>query len=281
MSDEYRRSDGAGSKYFHTHVDDDVAKEVIPGSQIVDNQGDEILGKASDAAVDTDAAASISARLRGLVKLVIAQITVKLGAGTAEIGNVKNSGTFAVQESGFSKGSGNVDSGTVRVITAADGPLNTAIGTTSEAAITTDTTGSISGKLRGMIKLFVDKITVKLDTGTNIIGAVKDAGPNSRGTDTYTTSADMSTAAAIAPAPTAGQYSVLKEIDISAGVAMEFSLQEETSATVRRSYLLPANGTLHIVFRDEIKLATTDKRWFGKASVAGSVRIGTVVKSEA
>jgi hypothetical protein len=120
-----------------------------------------------------------------------------------------------------------------------------------------------------------------LVTGTATIGAVKDAGPNTRGTSTYTTSADMSTAAAIGPAPTAGQYSVLKEIDISAAVALEFSIQEESSATVFRSFFLPANGTLHIVFRDELKLAVADKRWFGKASIAGNVRIGTVTKSEA
>jgi hypothetical protein len=120
-----------------------------------------------------------------------------------------------------------------------------------------------------------------LVTGTATIGAVKDAGPNTRGASAYTTSSDMSTAAAIGPAPTAGQYSVLKEIDISAAVALEFSIQEETSATVFRSFFLPANGTLHIVFRDELKLAVADKRWFGKASIAGNVRIGTVTKSEA
>jgi hypothetical protein len=120
-----------------------------------------------------------------------------------------------------------------------------------------------------------------LIAGTAVVGAVKDDGPNTRGTSTYATSADMSTAAAIGPAPTAGQKSVLKEIDISALVAMEFSLQEETSATVFRSFFIPASGTLHLVFRDELKLATADKRWFGKASIAGNVRIGTITKSEA
>lgn len=46
------------------------------------------------------------------------------------------------------------------------------IGALADAAVVTDASGSISAKLRGMIKLLVDKITVKLDTGTNLIGKV-------------------------------------------------------------------------------------------------------------
>jgi hypothetical protein len=56
----------------------------------------------------------------------------------------------------LTKNTGNVDSKTLRVITAADGPLNTNLGTTADAAISTDTTGSISGKIRGLVKIFAD-----------------------------------------------------------------------------------------------------------------------------
>jgi|GEM_PF-3306957 len=47
-----------------------------------------VLGAVADAAVSTDAAGTISAKLRGIVKLLVAQITVKLAAGVALIGKV-------------------------------------------------------------------------------------------------------------------------------------------------------------------------------------------------
>lgn len=108
----------------------------------------------------------------------------------------------------------------------------------------------------------------------------KDDGPSVAGTSTYTTSADMTTAAAISPAPTAGQKLKLLEIDISSDTAMLFSLQEETSAAVFRAYRIPANGTVPRTYRFPPKLATADKKWFGKASVAGNVYITTTVTSE-
>ena len=111
--------------------------------------------------------------------------------------------------------------------------------------------------------------------------AVTDAGPAVAGTETYTTSADMTTAAAIGPAPTATQKSKLLQVVVSSAVAMEFSLQEETSATVRYSFFLPANGGVVILLRYPAKLTTADKRWFGKASIAGNVRITTTTVSEA
>jgi len=46
------------------------------------------LGAVADAAVSTDAAGTVSAKLRGIVKLLVAQITVKLAAGVALIGKV-------------------------------------------------------------------------------------------------------------------------------------------------------------------------------------------------
>lgn len=58
--------------------------------------------------------------------------------------------------------------GNVDIITLPADPF----GTNADVAVVTDASGSISSKLRGIIKLLVDKITVKLDTGTNIIGKV-------------------------------------------------------------------------------------------------------------
>jgi hypothetical protein len=57
---------------------------------------------------------------------------------------------------GLSLGDGAKDSTTLRVITASDGPLNANLGATTDAAITSDATGTISGKLRGLVKIFAD-----------------------------------------------------------------------------------------------------------------------------
>jgi hypothetical protein len=56
-------------------------------------------------------------------------------------------------------------------VTTVDGG-NAVLGATTDAAIVTDTTGTIKGALRGLIKLILDKITVKLDAGTALIGKV-------------------------------------------------------------------------------------------------------------
>lgn len=176
------------------------------------------------------------------------------------------------------------------------------IGKTSDAAVSTDTTGTLSGKLRGLVKLLVEKITVQIDSGqtiatTNagtfavqstlqagsaIAGAIKDAGANSYGTNTYTTSANMTSAADVGPAPTAGQYSVLHQATISTNTAMQFTFQMETTAGAERhSFLLPANGTVVFIPRYPIKLGTINKKWQGLASVAGTVCISVVTGSEA
>ncbi len=109
---------------------------------------------------------------------------------------------------------------------------------------------------------------------------VADGGPAVRGTETYTTSADMTTAAAIGPAPSAGQKSRLLQVMVSTDTAMLFTLQEETSGTVRYAFRLPAGGGVAFALRNAL-LATPDKRWFGRASVAGNVYVTTNTASEA
>ncbi len=102
---------------------------------------------------------------------------------------------------------------------------------------------------------------------------MKDAGPAWTVTRTYTTSTDMTTAATISVAPTSSQYLYADDVIVSAAVAMEFTLQEETSATVLASVFIPTSGTVVITTRDAIKVPTADRRLFGKASVAGNVRV--------
>lgn len=112
-------------------------------------------------------------------------------------------------------------------------------------------------------------------------GKLKDNGPAQTLTQTYTTSADMSTAAAITAAPSAGLKIVATDILISAAVAMEFSIQMETSATVLASVFIPANGIAQLTLRGCLKGDTADKKLYGKASVAGNVRVTTIYYSEA
>lgn len=108
-----------------------------------------------------------------------------------------------------------------------------------------------------------------------------DGGPSWTPSRKFTTSADMTTAADITDAPDSGLKVVADDILVSSNVAMEFTIQEETSATVLASVFLPTNGTVQITLRDGIKAAVADKKLQGKASIAGNVRITCCWHSEA
>src|SRR3972149_730238 len=128
----------------------------------------------------------------------------------------------------------------------------------------------------------VDVVTLPaLATGTNIIGATKDAGPNWTSVMTYTTSADMQTAAALTAAPTAGQKIVITDILISSDTIMLFEFEEETSATVFAAVRLAVNSPVQITPRGKWKLNTADKKLFGDAGAAGNVYITVWYYSEA
>lgn len=109
----------------------------------------------------------------------------------------------------------------------------------------------------------------------------QDGGPGLTVSRQYTTSADMTTAADITAAPSSGLKIVADDILISAAVAMEFTIQEETSATVFASVFIPTNGTVQLTLRDCLKAAVADKKLQGKASVAGNVRVTCCYHSEA
>lgn len=123
---------------------------------------------------------------------------------------------------------------------------------------------------------------IGITTGTNTIGATKDAGPNWTSTHTIVNSADMTGAADVSPAPTAGQKIVITDVIISVGTAMALTLLEETSGTVVGGpYYLSANSTLPITPRSEWKLATADRKLRADASAAGNITVETWTHSEA
>jgi hypothetical protein len=112
-------------------------------------------------------------------------------------------------------------------------------------------------------------------------GASLDGGPNWTTTYTYTTSADMQTAADISPAPTSGEYLVITDIVISSDTQMLFVFQEETSGTVIGAVRLPADGSAQITPRGTWILPVADKKLQGDASASGNVYLTVFSHSEA
>lgn len=130
-------------------------------------------------------------------------------------------------------------------------------------------------------RVVVESGSLTLGAGTAEIGSTKDAGPSWTSTVTYTTSADMSTAAALTAAPTTGQKIVVTDIIFSTDTAMNFEFEEETAGTVFVKVYCAANSVVQITPRVPIKLATANKKLFGDASGAGNVAITVTYHSEA
>ena len=109
-----------------------------------------------------------------------------------------------------------------------------------------------------------------------------DAGPASPVTRTYTTSAAMTTAAAITAAPTAGLKIVAMDIWVSnlSAVDMIFTVQMETTSNVLIRVPVRSMTCIPITLRGFIKGDLADRKLYGKASVAGTVDITAVYFSE-
>ena len=116
------------------------------------------IGATTGAAIVTDVDGTIQRYLRGLVKLWIAG----LAAGAQIIGKV---------------GIDQTTPGTTDSVSVATGQgAGATIGTTADAAVVTDANGTVSAKLRGIIKLLVDMISVKLNDGSNALAFVSHEG---------------------------------------------------------------------------------------------------------
>lgn len=93
------------------------------------------------------------------------------------------------------------------------------------------------------------------------------------GTYTYTTSADMQTAADLTSAPPAGQHLVVTDIMIGADTQMLFQFLEETSGTCIGTVDLILDDTKFISPRGRWKLPSSGKKLQGDASVSGNVHV--------
>jgi hypothetical protein len=144
---------------------------------------DTAIGTVSDAKVETDAAGSLSAKMRGMVSR-LAELITQLGSVgaaadadgtihaqlryiaenpgsvstvTANAGTDLNTSALALENGGVLDDIA-TDAAAMETllgtIDADTGAISTVSGTTADAAVSTDTTGTISGKLRGLVKLF-------------------------------------------------------------------------------------------------------------------------------
>ena len=125
----------------------------------------------------------------------------------------------------------------------------------------------------------VDVLTIA--AGSNTIGGTTDEGPGWTSAYTYTTSADMSSAADITAAPTGSQKLVITDIILSSDTQMLFVFKEETSGNTIGAVRLPADGTVQLTPRTAWKLPTADRKLQGDASAAGNVYVTVFYHSEA
>jgi hypothetical protein len=93
------------------------------------------------------------------------------------------------------------------------------------------------------------------------------------GVSTYTTSADMTSAADITVAPPAGQSIFIDTVMIASDTQITFSFLEETSGTVISAMILFPNYTFLINPDSDWSVPTPGKKLQGKSSGSGNVYI--------
>ena len=113
-----------------------------------------------------------------------------------------------------------------------------------------------------------------------VTGSTKDDGPYWNSSYTYTTSADMTTAAAVTASPTSGQKLCITDIFLSSDTQILYSFVQESDSVVLAAVRLPADGTVQLTPRTTFRLPTKDKKLLGKASAAGNVYVTAFYYSE-
>jgi hypothetical protein len=115
------------------------------GGAVTVADGDDVaLGATTDAAVVTDTTGTVSGKLRGLVKWAFERMPASLGQKTS-------AASFPVVLPSDQ---------TVATSIAAGSDVTT--GNTTDAAVVTDTTGTVSGKLRGLVKWAFERMPASL-----------------------------------------------------------------------------------------------------------------------
>lgn len=205
-------------------------------------------------------------------RVVAADTTANISSSVS----TPNVNLLKVGNSTTDTGNGTVGSGTQRVTLASD--------STGQVKLAAGTAGI--GKLTANSGVDIGDVDIaSIAAGTNVIGAVLDAGPNWTSvwgvSGAAVVSADMTTAAAVTNAPAGGQKLILRDIIISTDTAMNVLVEEETSGTDILKVFIPANGTVQVTPRSKIKLATADKKITCKASATGNIAVTCSYSSEA
>jgi hypothetical protein len=165
------------------------------------------------------------------------------------------------------------------------------IGATSDAAVITDSNGSMIAFLRGIVKLIITRFPAALGQAlmaastpvviasdqtsipVTIPGGVTYNGPKwTRGAPTIVDSANASAAPVdLSAAPTAGQFNVIDSFFVSVGAALTVTIKCETTGAVLYTLFMAANSSESIPELTGYKLATADKKVQIQTSGAGNV----------
>lgn len=141
------------------------------------------------------------------------------------------------------------------------------------------TANTLLARLKDLLSLIV------LGAGTNTIGGTRDAGPAWTSvfgvSGVAVVSADITTAAAVTDAPTAGQKICVDDIIVSVDAACNVLFEVETSGADVFKCFFPGAGTYQITPRSKIKLGTADKKLTAKTNTAVNVGITVGYHSEA
>ncbi len=145
------------------------------------------------------------------------------------------------------------------------------------------TANTLLARLKAIADALAGALTATVTQGAAGAAAwpTSDAGPNWTSTRQLTTSADMTGAADLTAAPTAGQKIVIDDVIFSSDAAMYMSFLEETSGTELFRIYVAAGGTAQVTTRGKMKLPVADKKLRGDASLAGNVAVTVLYHSEA
>lgn len=116
------------------------------------------VGATGDAAVSTDTTGTLSGKLRGLVKWAAERMPASLGTKTAAASLPVTLASDEVLPDTIG--------GDLAAINSSTDAAATVIGSTIDAAVVTDTTGTLSGKLRGLVKWAFERMPASLGQKT-------------------------------------------------------------------------------------------------------------------
>jgi len=130
------------------------------------------IGETTDLAVSTDAVGTLSGKIRGIVKILadvlgLASNSAATAGGTGTLsaktrkisetlGDVADAGVTSMFASGSIKAIASGMLGWLDAITTSTQQTRDNVGDVGVAAVTTNTTGSVSGKLRGIVAILAD-----------------------------------------------------------------------------------------------------------------------------